>query len=139
MVPSGSRNPVKQPYLALKSLIEFFDSPAKNIMIIADHAVFPFTRKLANEFGVDFDPQGSMVTDGNSFDIVSSEVLPEDVSLFSKTQGIAYKGIGLQTDPKNSYVFSILKSPESLFSVDDKGAVVNEAPTLVAGYQVRFA
>ena len=31
-------------------VVEFFDSPDKNIMIVADQAVYSYTRKLANEF-----------------------------------------------------------------------------------------
>ncbi len=136
MVPSGTRNPVKQPYLTMKQFLDFFDTPDKNIMIISDQAVFPFTRKLANEFGADFDPQGASVTDGTSFRILANDVLPEDESLFSKTDGVAYQGIGLQVDPKNPYAFSILRGSETIFSVDEKGTVVNEAPVLVSGYQV---
>lgn len=138
MVPSGTRNPIKQPYLNIKNFLDFYDTNDKNIMIINDPAVFTFTRKLANEFGVDFDPQGCLVTDGNSFNIESDLVLDEGESLFTKpkTKGISYHGIGMQIDPKNHNVFPILKAAESIFSVDEKGQVTNEAPILVAGYQV---
>eukprot|EP00826_Nyctotherus_ovalis_P062726 TRINITY_DN9125_c0_g2_i8.p2 TRINITY_DN9125_c0_g2~~TRINITY_DN9125_c0_g2_i8.p2 ORF type:complete len:302 (-),score=90.73 TRINITY_DN9125_c0_g2_i8:41-946(-) len=135
MVPSGVQSLTKYSSLIIKDFLDFFDSPEKNIMIIADPAVFPFTRKFANEFGVDFDPQSSSVTNGTSFAILTTDLLPEDPSLFNKTKGIVYQGVGLQLDAKNPFVFPILKSSESDYSVNAKGEIVNEAPVLVAGYQ----
>lgn len=138
MVPSGIVTSKKYSSTIIKDFLEFFDSPEKNIMIIADSAVYPFTRKFANEFGVDFDPQSSTVTDGASFDVVATELLDEGNTLFGKTQGITYQGIGLHLDIKNPYVFPILRGAESDYSVDNMGEVVNEAPVLVAGYQVKL-
>jgi len=134
MVPSGIQSFTKYSSSIIKDFLEFFDSPEKNIMIIADPAVLPFTRKFANEFGVDFDPQSSTVTNGISSSIIATELLAEDESLFSKTKGIVYEGIGLQLNSKNPYVFPILKSSESDYS-ENKGEIINESPVLVAGYQ----
>lgn len=136
MVPSGIKSLTKYSSLIIKDFLEFFDSSEKNIMIIADQAIFPFTRKFANEFGVDFDPQSSLVTDGTSYKILAKGLHADGDSLFTKTKGIVYQGVGLHLDTKNPYVFPILKSLESDFSVTEKGEVVNEAPVLVAGYQV---
>lgn len=134
MVPSGIQSFTKYTNLNIKDFLEFFDSPEKNIMIIADPAVFPVTRKFANEFGVDFDPQLSFVTNGTFNGVVTTGVLAEEESLFSKTKGIVYEGIGLKLNTKNQNVFPILKSSETDFSVN-AGGIVNEAPVLVAGYQ----
>ena len=41
-------------------------------------------------------------------------------------------------DIKNPYMFPILRGAESDYSVDNMGEVVNEAPVLVAGYQVKL-
>lgn len=129
---------MKPPTLQIKNILEFYDSSEKNIMIVADQAVFTNTRKLANEFGVDFDPQGSIVTDGVDNNTVATEVLDESELIISKTKGIVYSGVGLRLDPKNYFAFPLLKASENAFSVDEKGKVISEGAsiTLVAGYQV---
>ena len=136
-MPSGSKSPVKQPQFSTKNILDFFDAPNKNIMIVADSSIFPFTRKLANEFGVDFDPQGSKVTDGNGeHKIVATDIISESDSIFAPTKGITYQGIGLKIDPKNNYAFSLLKADNKVYSIGENGNVVNEAPAIVAAYQV---
>lgn len=105
-------------------------------MIVADQAVYQFTRKLANEFGIDFDPQGSLLTGADQ--IVASEILAESQHILTKTSGVLYSGIGLKLDTNNNKAFSLLKADRSIYSIDENGVIVNEGPniTLVAGYQV---
>lgn len=135
-LPSGIKTysgSIKPPSLIIKTILEFFDSPEKNIMIVADPAIYAFTRKLANEFGIDFDPQGSQILGNN----IADNVLAESQLIFSKTSGVVYSGIGLRTDPSNNRAFSLLKADRSAFSLDENEVVVNDGPniTLVAGYQ----
>lgn len=111
-------------------------------MIVADQAVYSYTRKLANEFGIDFDPQGSYLT-GSSLpnnQIIASYILTESQRIISKTTGVIYSGVGLRLDPANNKAFSLLKADRSVYSLDENGVIVNEGPniTLVAGYQVVF-
>jgi hypothetical protein len=136
-MPSGSKPPVKQPLFTPKNILDFFDAPNKNVMIVADSAIFPFTRKLANEFGVDFDPQGSVVTAGkDSHRIVATDILSESSTIFTPTKGVTYKGIGLNLDPKNNYLYPLLRGDNNVYSMNENGNIVNEAPVIVAGYQV---
>ncbi|MDR3734321.1 MAG: hypothetical protein P4L10_02170 [Acidobacteriaceae bacterium] len=135
-VPTTAKSATKQSQLNVKEILNFFDAPNKNVMVVTDSGVYPFTRKLANEFGVDFDPQGSRVTDGSSYEVTTKEVLKESKHIFSGAEEVTYAGIGLQLDPKNRFVFPLLKAPSHTFSLSERGAVVSENPTLVAGYQV---
>lgn len=143
-LPSGiktSSSTVKTPNLSIRTILEFFDTPDKNIMIVADPAIYSFTRKLANEFGIDFDPQGSYVMGGHNAQnqIIATDLLAESPLIFTKTTGISYTGIGLILDPNNNRAFSMLKADKNAFSIDENGVIVNEGPgiTLVAGYQVK--
>ena len=140
LLPSGSKGETttpKTPRLTIRQILDFFDSPEKNVMIVADSAVYQYTRKLANEFGVDFEPQGSHISDGTDT-VLSSNVFSESASIVSPTSGISYSGVGLRLDRTNNRVFPFLSANRSSYSVDENGVIINEGRNLVltAAYQV---
>ena len=142
LLPSGSKDgttSVKTPRLTPPQILDFFDSPEKNVMIMADSSVYLYTRKLANEFGVDFEPQGSRLVDGSGeAAVLSSNVFSESKSILSPTAGVAYSGVGLRLDGANNRVFPLLRANRSAYSVSENGAFISEGHNLVlvAGYQV---
>jgi hypothetical protein len=108
-------------------------------MIVADSTVYSYTRQLSNQFGVDFEYQGSHFLGSTNIHntIVSKLVLNESENIFSKTKGISFSGIGLRIDSSNKYVFPILNAELNAYTVDESEFITNNGPniTLVAGYQ----
>lgn len=127
-------------------------------MIFADHNVGNFLRKLANEFGADFDDYETQVKDSvylfNSKDQLNSELINLknnnivvtknviNVAAVSKPPKghILFEGIGLDLDVHNQYLFPILKANENTFSINaSSGEIYNTGDRikLVTAYQAR--
>ena len=142
LLPTTTKAASVKLHELFKHTFELFDAQNKNIMIVADQTVTPFARRLANEFGVDFDSQGSHILDGASFnkEILATEILSESEQIFSKTKGIVYSGIGLHLDAKNHQVFPILKPNINALALDENHTLTGEGinTVLIAGYQVQL-
>ena len=106
-------------------------------MIFGSSDAGKFIRNLVNEFGADFDDFDSQVKDSiyihsepqesglneqliNLYDdeiIISKNVIGVS-NIFKNPKGyILYKGIGMDLDPQNKYVFPILRGDKNSYSV----------------------
>ncbi|MCQ2815810.1 MAG: dolichyl-diphosphooligosaccharide--protein glycosyltransferase subunit [archaeon] len=134
MAPSLTDEEVKKTAFSIPEMLKFFDS-GHDIMILGDKTTNTYVRKLANEFGVDFDDYNSLVRDSivthslkdklnpslvemrNDEIVVSNNLVKIPIitgSVFGKN--ILYEGIGMDVDPANNYVFPILKGISTMYS-----------------------
>ena len=126
------------------------------MLIFADNDARAPVRKLANQFGLDFEQPGYEMRDyqqeanHGSDQVVTSrnmfQPLAENEHLFGKfdqqSQGVHFQGIGAVIDPKNKFVFPVLRAEKTSFSVNRKdinqvSSYSGEQLTLVAAYQTR--
>jgi oligosaccharyltransferase complex subunit beta len=129
-------------------------------MIFGSSDASKFMRELVNEFGVDYDDYESELKDSlylhqdsgitglnkqllNLYDeeIIISKNIIGISNIFNKPNGyILYKGIGMDLDPQNKYVFPILSGDKNSYSVSKSTGEVysnGEHIKLVNGYQAR--
>ena len=148
----------KKNDITIEKLLKFIDD-GHDLMIFGSSDSGKFIRNLVNEFGVDFDDFDSEVKDSvylhsssdsglnkqllNLYDdeiIISKNVIGIN-PIFKTPKGyILYKGIGMDLDPQNKYVFPILSGDKNSYSVSkDTGEVFSngEQIKLVTGYQAR--
>ena len=129
-------------------------------MIFGSSDASKFMRELVNEFGVDYDDYDSEIKDSlylhqnsgvnglnkqlinlhNDEIIISKNIIGIN-NIFNKPNGyILYKGIGMDLDPQNKYVFPILSGDKNSYSVSKSTGEVysnGEHIKLVNGYQAR--
>ena len=129
-------------------------------MIFGSSDASKFMRELVNEFGVDFDDYNSEVKDSlylhpdsgvkginqqllnlHDEEIIISKNVININNIFSKPNGyILYRGIGMDLDPQNKYIFPILSGDKNSYSVSKLTGEVysnGEHIKLVNGYQAR--
>ena len=129
-------------------------------MIFGSSDAGKFVRNLINEFGADYDDYDSEVKDSvylhyspedsklnkqlldlNDDEIIISKNVIGITNIFKKPNGyILYKGIAMDLDPQNKYVFPILSGDKNSYSVSrNTGEVYSngEHIKLVTGYQTR--
>ena len=129
-------------------------------MIFGSSDASKFMRELVNEFGVDYDDYDSELKDSLYLhpdsgitglnkqllklydeEIIISRNIIGITSLFNKPNGyILYKGIGMDLDPQNKYIFPILSGDKNSYSVSKSTGEVysnGEHIKLVNGYQAR--
>jgi oligosaccharyltransferase complex subunit beta len=129
-------------------------------MIFGSSDAGKFVRSLVNEFGADFDDFDSQVKDSiylhynpkevglnkQLLDLYDDEIIiSKNVikisNIFKNPKGyILYKGIGMDLDPQNKYVFPILSGDTNSYSVSKNTGEVfsnGEHIKLVNGYQAR--
>eukprot|EP00347_Sterkiella_histriomuscorum_P002855 403366536 len=150
MAPSVKefKNPISS-----NDLIEFLKAN-HNILVFGDADVKKPIRSFANEFGMEFENAGFEVRDYENEKIHNTEnnvVFSKNFfepfrkgsnSLFTNPETpIAFSGVGLNLDPKNTFAFPILRAEPSTFSFNSEQNEVSkksgEQLTLVAGYQTR--
>lgn len=157
MAPSINEDTFKGKSISIQELLKYFDN-GHDIMIFADKTSNNYVRKLANEFGVDFDDYNSMVKDSTYIHLKKGELNPQLIEMkndeiivtdnlinipiiTSSVQGsVLYEGIGMDVDPANNYVFPILKGISTTYSVNsaNKDFYGNgERVKLVSAYQGR--
>ena len=141
----------------IENILKFFDA-GHDIMIFGSNQAGGYIRKLANEFGTDFDDYDTKIKDSvylhNYKEYLNTDLLElknnEIVvtknsinipSIVKLTKGlILYEGIGMETDIHNQYVFPLLKADENAYSYNtESGEIVNngEKIKLVTAYQAR--
>lgn len=156
-VPSFTDDQAKNSELSIKKILDHFDN-GHNLMIIADKNVHSYLRNLVTEFGVDFDDYNSQVKDSlymhslkeslqqdllkmrNNEIVVTKDVVPVKNVFHNPSGYILYEGIGLDVDPHNQYLFSILKADENSYSVNSESGLYynfGDKIKLVTGYQGR--
>ena len=148
----------KKNDITIEKLLKFIDD-GHDLMIFGSSDSGKFIRNLVNEFGADFDDFDSEVKDSvylhsssdsglnkqllNLYDdeiIISKNVIGINPIFKSPKGYILYKGIGMDLDPQNKYVFPILSGDKNSYSVSkDTGEVFSngEHIKLVTGYQAR--
>ena len=143
--------------VTIEKILKFIDD-GHDLMIFGSSDAGEFVRNLVNEFGVDFDDYSSQVKDSIYLHLDSKKINSQllnlkddeiilsnniiDVStIFKPPKGyILYKGIGMDVDPQNKYIFPILKGDKNTYSVSAKTGEVysnGEHIKLVNGYQAR--
>ena len=125
----------KKNEINIKNLLQFIDD-GHDLMIFGSSDASKFMRELVNEFGVDFDDYNSEVKDSlylhpdsgvkginqqllnlHDEEIIISKNVININNIFSKPNGyILYKGIGMDLDPQNKYVFPILSGDKNSYS-----------------------
>ena len=149
----------KKNEINIQNLLKFIDD-GHDLMIFGSSDASKFMRELVNEFGVDYDDYDSEVKDSlylhpdsketelneqllNMHDeeiIISKNTIGIN-NIFNKPNGyILYKGIGMDLDPQNKYVFPILSGDKNSYSVSKATGEVysnGEHIKLVNGYQAR--
>ncbi len=143
----------------IEKLLKCIDE-GHDLMIFGSSDAGKFVRNLVNEFGADFDDYDSQVKDSvylhyslkesglnkQLLDLYDDEIIiSKNViginSIFRKPSGyILYKGIGMDLDPQNKYVFPILSGDKNSYSVSKNTGEVfsnGEQLKLVNGYQAR--
>mmetsp|Transcript_118683 Transcript_118683/g.165371 ORF Transcript_118683/g.165371 Transcript_118683/m.165371 type:complete len:193 (+) Transcript_118683:160-738(+) len=139
-----------------QNILEFV-SDHHNLMIFADNDARAPVRKLANNFGMDFEAPGyemhdyeqavnhdndHIISTKNIFEPLQKEN-PHLFGSFDNTDsGVFFQGIGGLIDPNNKFVFPILRAEPTSFSMSRKDTsdisnLSGEQITLVAGYQTR--
>ena len=148
----------KKNDITIEKLLKFIDD-GHDLMIFGSSDSGKFIRNLVNEFGADFDDFDSEVKDSvylhsssdsglnkqllNLYDdeiIISKNVIGINPIFKSPKGYILYKGIGMDLDPQNKYIFPILSGDKNSYSVSkDTGEVFSngEHIKLVTGYQAR--
>ena len=117
----------KKNEINIQNLLKYIDD-GHDIMIFGSSDASKFMRELVNEFGVDYDDYDSEIKD--------SLYLHQN----SGVNGLNYKGIGMDLDPQNKYVFPILSGDKNSYSVSKSTGEVysnGEHIKLVNGYQAR--
>jgi len=145
--------------ITIEKLLKFIDD-GHDLMIFGSSDAGKFIRDLVNEFGVDFDDFDSEVKDSiylhydtkesglnrQLLDLKDDEIIiSKNVigihNIFKNPKGyILYKGIGMDLDPQNKYVFPILSGDKNSYSVSKTtGEVFSNGDhiKLVNGYQAR--
>ena len=144
--------------ITIEKLLKFIDD-GHDLMIFGSSDAGKFIRNLVNEFGADFDDFDSEVKDSvylhsgsesglnrQLLDLKDDEIIiSKNViginTIFKKPKGyILYKGIGMDLDPQNKYVFPILSGDKNSYSVSKNTGEVfsnGEHIKLVNGYQAR--
>ena len=144
--------------ITIEKLLKFIDD-GHDLMIFGSSDAGKFIRNLVNEFGADFDDFDSEVKDSvylhsgsesglnrQLLDLKDDEIIiSKNViginPIFKKPKGyILYKGIGMDLDPQNKYVFPILSGDKNSYSVSKSTGEVfsnGEHIKLVNGYQAR--
>jgi oligosaccharyltransferase complex subunit beta len=140
--------------LAQAELIDFVDKEGHNILMFADESSGITYRKLANQFGIDFEMVGYELRDHDNNnskkfsqegEVVFSSHLFEgikDTPIFTKPEAeIAFRGVGHLVDSTNDFVFPILRAADSTFSTksdySDISSVSGNKLSLVSAYQAR--
>ena len=118
--------------ITIEKLLKFIDDE-HDLMIFGSSDAGKFIRNLVNEFGADFDDFDSQVKDSiylhsdpqesrlnkQLLDLYDDEIIiSKNVigisNIFTNPKGyILYKGIGMDLDPKNKYVFPILSGDKN--------------------------
>ena len=145
--------------ITIEKLLKFIDD-GHDLMIFGSSDAGKFIRDLVNEFGVDFYDFDSEVKDSiylhydtkesglnrQLLDLKDDEIIiSKNVigihNIFKNPKGyILYKGIGMDLDPQNKYVFPILSGDKNSYSVSKTtGEVFSNGDhiKLVNGYQAR--
>jgi len=138
-------------------VIKFLDL-GHDLMIFGNTEVGSYIRKLANEFGVDFDDYDSRVKDSLYFsqykDFLNpklTEMKDTDITITKNSLNvpvvskrpkgyILYEGIAMEVDPHNQYLFTILKADDNAYSVNTKSGQFysfGDKIKLVTAYQAR--
>jgi len=149
----------KKNEINIQNLLKYIDD-GHDIMIFGSSDASKFMRELVNEFGVDYDDYDSEIKDSlylhqnsgvnglnkqlinlhNDEIIISKNIIGIN-NIFNKPNGyILYKGIGMDLDPQNKYVFPILSGDKNSYSVSKSTGEVysnGEHIKLVNGYQAR--
>ena len=148
----------KRNDINIENLLKFIDE-GHDLMIFGSSDSGKFVRNLVNEFGVDFDDYDSQVKDSlylhlgeeselnkqllNLKDdeiIISKNVIGIN-NIFNNPKGyILYKGIAMDLDPQNKYVFPILSGDKNSYRISrTTGEVYSNGGhiKLVNGYQTR--
>lgn len=154
-IPSFTEEESKDSSISIKQILKHFDA-GHNVMVIADKTVGSFIRGLVTEFGVDFDDYDSQVKDSmylhnyksslnqdlirlrNSDIVVTKNAIPIKNVFHALNGYVLYEGIGLETDPHNHQLFTILKADENTYSVNSEKELfynVGDKIKLVAAYQ----
>ena len=128
----------KKNEINIQNLLKFIDD-GHDLMIFGSSDASKFMRELVNEFGVDYDDYESELKD--SLYLHQDSGITGLNKLFNKPNGyILYKGIGMDLDPQNKYVFPILSGDKNSYSVSKSTGEVysnGEHIKLVNGYQAR--
>jgi len=149
----------KKNEINIQNLLKYIDD-GHDLMIFGSSDASKFMRELVNEFGVDYDDYDSEIKDSlylhqnsgvkglnkqlinlhNDEIIISKNIIGIN-NIFNKPNGyILYKGIGMDLDPQNKYVFPILSGDKNSYSVSKSTGEVysnGEHIKLVNGYQAR--
>jgi len=149
----------KKNEINIQNLLKYIDD-GHDLMIFGSSDASKFMRELVNEFGVDYDDYDSEIKDSlylhqnsgvkglnkqlinlHNDDIIISKNIIGINNIFNKPNGyILYKGIGMDLDPQNKYVFPILSGDKNSYSVSKSTGEVysnGEHIKLVNGYQAR--
>ena len=149
----------KKNEISIQNLLKFIDD-GHDLMIFGSNDASKFMRELVNEFGIDYDDYDSEIKDSmylhsdsgitglnkqlinlSDEEIIISKNLIEIHNIFNTPKGyILYKGIGMDLDPQNKYVFPILRGDKNSYSVSKATGEVysnGEHIKLVNGYQAR--
>ena len=149
----------KKNEINIQNLLKYIDD-GHDLMIFGSSDASKFMRELVNEFGVDYDDYDSELKDTlylhpdsgitglntqllNLYDeeIIISKNTIGISSIFNKPNGyILYKGIGMDLDTQNKYIFPILSGDKNSYSVSKSTGEVysnGEHIKLVNGYQAR--
>ena len=126
----------KKNEINIQNLLKFIDD-GHDLMIFGSSDASKFMRELVNEFGIDYDDYDSELKDSvylhsnsgikglnkqllNLYDeeiIISKNIIGIN-NIFNQPKGyILYKGIGMDLDPQNKYVFPILSGNKNSYSV----------------------
>ena len=157
MASSFNEDLSKKNDIQIQTLLKYLDD-GHDMLLFANKEVGSFLRKLANEFGVDFDDYDSQIKDSlyihnlksslneqlismkNDEIVVTKNAINVPVIVKPPKGYILYEGIGMDLDPQSQYVFPILKADENSYSVNAKTNEVyanGDKVKMVAGYQAR--
>ena len=149
----------KKNEINIQNILKFIDD-GHDLMVFGSSDASKFIRELVNEFGVDYDDYDSQIKDSlylhpnsgikglnsqllnlHDDEIIISKNIIGINNIFNKPNGyILYKGIGMDLDPQNKYVFPILSGDKNSYSVSKSTGEVysnGEHIKLVNGYQAR--
>ena len=149
----------KKNEINIQNILKFIDD-GHDLMVFGSSDASKFIRELVNEFGVDYDDYDSQIKDSlylhpnsainglnkqlinlHDDEIIISKNIIGIQNIFNKPNGyILYKGIGMDLDPQNKYVFPILSGDKNSYSVSKSTGEVysnGEHIKLVNGYQAR--
>ena len=123
----------------IKEIMDFYNYPGHNIMIISYETINDYIKKLCYQFGVSF-PNPTVHLNGSHSCKKSNSSFSGFVTwpIFQeKVSGIELNGIPLNLDHKNPYVFPLLRGDVCMFSEDNQNNIISSGKNieLVAGYQ----